>query len=194
MAGKPRQESSYLRLVHNRRAESSKTPIRSEGHQLAFFYPHRSSVFFVNLPLLEREEFVELITNCRQAWIIDLRAVPRFEAVASSREAAFRLFMRYEVKYLDLFGRLGIFSYHATDSSPVLWSRQVIELFLDSKREGPCLLLFDNEKMMMDTSCILRRSIRRVAGNHAQFAIVGHGGGISAPEDSMKDTHFQQDG
>ena len=179
MREKARDGSSRLRVVHSSGCKAGTEVAKGEGQQLVFLYPpHETSVILVDVKEFDRERFVDLVSMCRSAWIVDIRAVPRFDDIATSRQAAFSLFMKHDATYFDLFGRLGISSYQSSEANPVLWSRQIVELFSEAKRAGPFVLLFDNERVMKSTISCLREGIRRTVNSDAKFTIIERRGNV----------------
>jgi hypothetical protein len=166
------RETTHLRLVVTR-AEAGKTaakPTPPRSHQLAFPYPEASTVVFLDVAALGREEFARIIGDYAPRWIIDVRVVPRLDTLAVSRRSAFMLFDRSRASYVDLFGRLGIKSYRAAESNPAFWGRAVYELLKQSNRKGPYLLMFDNEQLIVSADQVLPGIIKPAIGKAAQFA------------------------
>jgi len=169
------RETKHLRLIVTR-SESDKTaakPKPSQAYQLAFPYPETSTVVFLYVATLERDEFAKIIGDYAPRWIIDVRAVPRLDIIAASRRSAFVLFERTKAHYVDLFGRLGIKSYRAAESNPAFWGGAVCDLLEHSSQKGPYLFLFDNEELMDSADYILPNIIKPAIGKAAQFARLG---------------------
>lgn len=168
-------EPTHLRLVV-RSAESARAlpkPVHPRDQQLAFPYPEDSTVVFLHVASVGRDEFTRIIGDYAPGWIIDVRVVPRLDNVATSRRSAFMLFDRSRASYIDLFGRLGIKSYRAVESNPVFWASSVIELLKHSKRRGPYLFLFDNEQLIASADQILPGVIKPIIGKAAHFTRLG---------------------
>lgn len=161
----------HLRLiVDNQTDESDKHDDVSEGsRQLMLPFPDSRSFFFVYIGAMDTDGFRAIIDFCMASWVIDVRAVPRFDIIATSRRSAFELFQRADARYVDLFGRLGIHSYDADESNPSRWGVAVLNLLKDAKRLGPYVFLFDDEKLMRDAHRILPDIIRPFAGKEAHF-------------------------
>lgn len=171
------REVPHLRLIVTRTDGTGKTARSSmpRGHQLAFPYPKTSTVVFLHVATIRRDEFTKILGDYMPRWIIDVRAVPRLDTIADSRRSAFTLFERARASYVDLFGRLGIKSYGAVESNPAFWSSAVSDLLLQSDRTGPYLFLFDNEQLLSSADRILPAVIKRVVGKAAHFARLGQG-------------------
>ena len=179
MPKKAQDSSSRLRVVHSSGCKAGAEVARGEGTQFVFLYPpHEKSVIIVDVKEFDREKFVDLVSMCKSAWIVDIRAVPRFDDIAMSRQAAFSLFMKYDATYFDLFGLLGISTYHSNEANPVLWSRQIVDIFFEKNRVGPFVLLFDNEKVMKSTIGCFREGIRGTVGNDTRFTIIERRGNV----------------
>ena len=148
-------------------------PASPRGTQLAFPYPEGSTVVFVFVDAIDRDEFTRIVSDYTPRWIFDVRVVPRLDTIAASRRSAFSLFERMKVSYVDLFGRLGIKSYRSAESNPAFWSSAVFELLKDAERKGPYLFLFDNEKLLRAADEVLPDVITPVIGKAARFAHIG---------------------
>ncbi len=169
------RETTHLRLVATK-ADADKTaakPVPPQGLQLAFPYPEASTVVFLYVAALGRDEFARIIGDYTPRWIIDVRVVPRLDTLATSRRSAFMLFDRSKAAYIDLFGRLGIKSYRAAESNPAFWGSAVYDLLKQSNRKGPYLFLFDNEQLMASADHVLPSVIKPVIGKAAHFARLG---------------------
>ncbi|MGJ0620446.1 MAG: hypothetical protein ACR65Z_06995 [Methylocystis sp.] len=167
------RETMHLRLVFTRPEAVDKTAAKStpsRGHQLAFPYPEASTVVFLDVTAIGRDEFARIIGDYSPGWIIDVRVVPRLDTLALSRRSAFMLFDRSRAHYVDLFGRLGIKSYRAVESNPVFWGSAIYDLLKQSNRKGPYLLMFDNEQLMASADHVLPGIIKPAIGKAAQFA------------------------
>jgi len=166
----------HLRLIVVK-PDSEKTiskPRAPRGKQLSFPYPDTSTVFFVYVASIGREEFARILADYVPRWIIDVRAVPRLDTITASRHSAFTLFERMKASYVDLFGRLGIKSYGSVESNPAYWSAAVFDLLKNSEQKGPYLFLFDNEQLLRTADQILPDVLQPVIGKTARFALIGH--------------------
>jgi hypothetical protein len=147
---------------------------RRENHQLTFPYPEESTVFFVFIKTMNRDEFLRIIGDYSLRWIIDVRAVPRLDTIAGSHISAFQLFEKSKASYVDLFGKLGIRSYRSADSNPAVRGLAVSDILKNSERKGPYLFLFDNEDVFETADRLLPNMIKPVIGKRARFARLGH--------------------
>ncbi|WP_119422952.1 hypothetical protein [Desertibaculum subflavum] len=131
-------------------------------------------MFLAYVDSMRKDEFEKIVRELTPRWIIDVRAVPRLDTIASSRSAAFALFERCRAHYVDLFGRLGIKSYRAAESNPAFWGRAVFELLNGSERKGPYLFLFDNRPLLQIADKMLLEAIKPAVGKAAHIARLEH--------------------
>lgn len=166
----------HLRLIATRDQDHDK-PVKSSpprDKQLSFPYPDGSTVFLVYVESIGKDEFARIVGEYTPRWIIDVRAVPRLDTIATSRLSAFALFERAKASYVDLFGRLGIKSYRTAESNPAFWSSAVLDLLKNSDRKGPYLFLFDDEQLLRTADNILPEVIQSIVGKTARFAHIRH--------------------
>ncbi len=106
-------------------------------------------------------EFVRFINMYRPKLILDLRISPRLDFVAGSRQKTFQMFDRYSIQYVDVFGRLGVysreefFSLKNTDSD--FLPSSVID---DEGGFGPIVFLFDDKNILNRCQVFFRRDIK----------------------------------
>ena len=166
---------SHLRLIKTQEEQSNKSsqPSVKREKQLAFPYPETATVFLVLVPTLRSEDFARMLGDSTPRWIIDVRAVPRLDILATSRMSAFALFERMKANYVDLFGRLGIRSYRAAESNPAFWSGALVDILRKSEKKGPYFFLFDDERLIQSADEILPDAIKSIVGKGAHFARIG---------------------
>ena len=165
-----RKRTLHLRLIFDQeKGEKPANVCLESPEQISLPYPDRVAVIFALVTPMNRQEFVELIIQNTPSWVIDARVAPRFDTLACSREAAFKLFQEKNVTYVDLFGRLGVKSYRSAESNPAVWGDRLCNLLVESKREGPYVLLFDNQPLMVSAGNVLPRMIRGSLGDEVHF-------------------------
>lgn len=165
-----RKEAFHLRLIFDQEKGEKPTNVCLESpEQISLPYPDRVAVIFALVTTMSWREFVELVIQNTPSWVIDVRVAPRFDTLACSREAAFRLFQEQNATYVDLFGRLGVKSYRSAESNPAVWGNRLCNLLVESKREGPYVLLFDNQTLMVSAGNVLPRIIRGGLGEEVHF-------------------------
>ena len=171
-----RSSPQHLRLVAAREPSQEKVekPSQPRERQLSFPYPEASTVFLVYTESVGKKEFARILGDYAPRWIIDVRAVPRLDIIATSRLSAFSLFERAKASYVDLFGRLGIRSYRAVESNPAFWGGALVELLKGVEHKGPYLFLFDNERLMRAADSVLPDLILPAVGKAARFAHIGY--------------------
>lgn len=161
-----RETAPHLRLIVDRRTAPS-TMMRDEKRreeQLSFWYPESSTILLLAVAGMDGETFMKVLERLRPRWVIDTRTVPRFDILAASRPAAFKLFERLGATYVDLFGRLGIKSYDSEESNPAIWGEGLIEILKKSERKGPYVVLLDNERLRTRTRLVLQETMGRLLG------------------------------
>jgi hypothetical protein len=137
----------HLKLVISQEeAPSVKTERRSS--QLAFPFPERRSLVLADLSNFESGKFLERLVEIQPKWIFDIRAVPRFDNVARSRQYAFQCFEDVGARYIDVFGRLGISSYKSVEANPLIWAKSIPSFMDSAEPDGPFLFLFDEQGIL----------------------------------------------
>ena len=137
--------------------------------KISLAYPKRRTFIFALVSTMTWRDFGHLITNNMTSWVIDVRVAPRFDTLAWSRETAFRIFQEQNAVYIDLFGRLKVKSYRSAASNPVIWGKELCNLLVDSKREGPYMLLFDDHTLMIGAGNVLPPMAREALGDMVNF-------------------------
>ena len=166
-----KRRGSHLRLVSVQQPESEPSAQETlDPSQPSLPFPDASAFVFVYVSSMNDEQFRNVIDRCFSSWIVDVRAVPRFDVIAGSRQSAFKLFQQSNAKYIDLFGRLGIQSYRSEESDPKNWATDVSEMLENTQRTGPCVFLFDDENLMVEASQVLREVAQSVVGESAHFS------------------------
>lgn len=131
--------------------------------------PERQMFILALVSTMNWHDFVHLISNNMTSWVIDVRVAPRFDTLAWSRETAFRIFREQNALYIDLFGRLKVKSYRSAASNPVIWGKELCNLLVDSEREGPYMLLFDERTLMVGAGNVLPPMAREALGDMVNF-------------------------
>lgn len=100
------RERSGLQLVKSRqRVDLSRADFCEPGTQgLLFPVPKRGAVLFVHLHSITDVEFKEILEIAAPAFVLDLRAAPRFDIGRFNRRLAFAAFERCNSVYIDLSG------------------------------------------------------------------------------------------
>ncbi len=163
----------YIRLLPSPDAARTKALGRAEPRkQLTLPYLTPSSVLLVDANLLDRGQFYDLVKAAVPRWIFDVRVVPRLDTLAGSRSLAFSMFENAKASYVDLFGRLGITSYHTADANPALWIKAAVDLLKQSKQHAsPCLFIFDAPDQLDVAIGILQSALKPVIGKKITVAI-----------------------
>lgn len=168
MAG--RKGAHHLRLIFDQDKGGKLDNVCLEPQeQIPLPYLDRTEFILALVTTMSWREFVELVIKNMASCVIDVRAAPRFDTLACSREAAFRLFQEQNTAYVDLFGRLGVKSYRSAESNPAVWGHGLCNLLVGSERGGPYVLLFDNHTLMMSAGNVLPRMVRGALGEEVHF-------------------------
>lgn len=173
---KPSLERAHLRLVpaSDKAAEAAAATGAGSGErQLSLPYLDTSSVFLVNVSSLRTSDFSSMLERLCPRWVFDVRAVPRFDTLASSRASAFALFDKTKSHYVDVFGRLGIKSYRSVESNPIYWSDTIVGILKTQSRSGPYFFLFDDEPLLRTSDNILPSVMEGTVGRPVHFETVG---------------------
>jgi hypothetical protein len=142
---------SYLRLVEpSRQGESQRHPVRHSllGAQRSLF-PEPALLGFVDMSGARGGPFTRLLEDIRPRWLMDLRAVPRFDMGGMNRRLFFGLFERLQIRYRDISGLVGITTRHdASLSSGAVAStlNTVMSEEPNLAAPGPVLVLLDGEE------------------------------------------------
>lgn len=90
-------------------------------------------------------DFVRFLDSFRPQAILDLRLSPRLDFVEGSRTRTFRTFDRLSVQYIDVFGRLGVFSRQDLYNLECIKEKRLAS-FIDVtvKDDRPVVCLFDD--------------------------------------------------
>ena len=163
----------HLRLIPGKGTDATTSGEVILGpRQLSLRFPDSLAFFFVCVASMDIDEFFSVIDRCRSSWIIDVRAVPRFDIITTSRRSAFKLFQMTDATYIDLFGRLGIQSYRSEESDPTKWGMAIRDLLKEAKRKGPYVFLFDNQELLRDAHRVLPDMLRSIVGPKAHFSSI----------------------
>lgn len=161
----------YIRLVCQIKSHTNARPLRRRPQQLSFPYAEARSVLLMDTNGINHAEFVRIIESMRPKWIVDVRAVPRLDTLAGSREYAFSIFHRMSIEYVDLLGRLGIISYKTSETNPAFWGPVAVQILKASV--GPYVFLFDYPPLMSVASESLPSLLRPAIGAEAQVSVYG---------------------
>ena len=99
----------YLRLVapppESRPAEP---PVA--GQMQLFPADAPTLLLIVDMGFIEESELLSVLCDAPPRWLIDLRPLPRFDFGTLNRARVFRIFEQNRIRYLDLCGKLRIYS------------------------------------------------------------------------------------
>lgn len=162
--------TSHLRLVFSQEQVADQdAACLEQAEQLSFPYAEDFAVILVLVVSMGPRDFKKVIVDSMASWVIDVRVAPRFDTLAFSRDAAFTLFRERRVRYVDLFGRLGISSYRSAETNPAFWGTHFCRLLVKSERAGPYLLLFDDRTLMLSAANVLPPMVRGALGDKVHF-------------------------
>ncbi|MDE0349800.1 MAG: hypothetical protein OXM56_08845 [Gammaproteobacteria bacterium] len=157
---KERRWISHLRLLDGKgSAAQPNSPVELDPRQMSLPYADRLAFHLVLVDALDRDAFREIMEVLLPSWIVDVRAVPRFDVIESSRQALFAFIGERKIRYVDLFGMLGIRSYRSEEADPAIWSAKLAELLASADERGPYLLLFDNRRLLLSTNQVLPKHL-----------------------------------
>lgn len=140
-------EILHLRLVPPAPAEClpERPPIRLSYHPNSTPSPDPYQLVFLNTELLNGHHFNDLLTTVRPSFLIDVRVVPRFDYLGTSRPQVFRLLDAIEARYMDMTGLLGIETRQDARLNPALLVHDINYCLLSSElKAGPLIFLFDD--------------------------------------------------
>lgn len=106
-------------------------------------------------------EFLRFLDSYRPKLILDLRISPRLDFVAGSRVRTFRAFGEFSVQYIDVLGRLGVYSREdflslKNNSSGMLDSL----VHSDENDDRPMVCLFDDTEVFKRCRKIFKDDIQ----------------------------------
>jgi hypothetical protein len=181
------KKTSHLRVVSSiADPESEDTRSSSSESQLQFFpSADPELLIFADVSRASAQRFTGLLREVAPAFVIDVRAVPRFDFAGMDRQTAFAIFQSYRSQYVDLAARLGIESRRDARWNPVFLkdSVSIVLQAVDAKRLGPIVLLFDDEALLR-TSLDMLPSDLRPAPKMGWRSIVARCGPL--PDDSVR--------
>jgi hypothetical protein len=122
-----------------------------------FPLPRRGLLIFIHFPDVTEEEFRDTLEHARPAFILELRASPRFDIGRLNRQVAFQSFQKHNAVYLDLTSSL----MGKVDAEAILSS---LRRFLDTTRpsfDRPIAFLM--HRMECDSD-FMRRVLEIVTG------------------------------
>lgn len=163
-----RSPPPYLRLVVDRVQSAAKTHIKPT--QLAFPYPEATTVLLADTDGMGREEFATLLRDTLPRWIIDIRSVPSFEALAGSRAYAFRLFDAVGATYVDFLGRLESGGANV-NAAPQDWADDLIQMLDGAAPTGPYVFLFDTADLLHAAETVVPGAVGTVMGKTPKVSV-----------------------
>jgi hypothetical protein len=107
--------------------------------------------------------FIELISHTRPTYIFDVRPLPVFDAVGTSRRRVFNKMEELGVTYVDTLGALGVLERRHTFIHSELV--QYVHSVCGEVLKGPLLFLFDSEDDLAVSSAMLPNSLKTSASN-----------------------------
>ncbi len=175
-----RKDASHLRLIYDQEKIVGPANVCLEPpeqlslgldapEQSSIAHPERLAFILALVTTMNWRDFVDLISGNMTSWVIDVRVAPRFDTLAWSRETAFRIFQEQNAIYVDLFGRLKVKSYRSAALNPVIWGRELCTMLVDSEREGPYMLLFDDRALMVSAGNVLPAMAQEALGSKVNF-------------------------
>lgn len=163
----------YLTLVIDHTAPKL-GPRSRKPQQLAFAYPEPTAVLLADTEGMGRDEFVSLLRDTSPRWVIDIRAVPSFEALAGSRSYAFRLFASLKANYVDFLGRLEFGRGQLGASAPKDWAIDLTKMLDAAAPCGPYLFLFDSPDLLHAAEAVVPDAVKTVIGKSPTVSIWQH--------------------
>jgi len=91
-----------------------------------------------------QDDFLYFCTDLIPSAVVDLRVAPRLDFIRPSRKQAFELFDALNLEYVDVLGRLNIFSCDVSDSVMLEIITAVDKLTELARTHGPIVALTDN--------------------------------------------------
>lgn len=181
---KKSEYGSNLRLVVDNEARNATQPeVATKPRQMGIAYPDSFAIYLADVSGMSSVRFLEVMSYCIPACVIDLRSFPRFDRIARSRESAFKLLASAGASYIDLFGHLGRRSHQSKPEDKDAWVAALRDILKEKKDGGPYLLLFEDEELMNDAETVLPELFGPLVGEGAHFSVVREGEGGDASID-----------
>ncbi|WP_426747913.1 hypothetical protein VZQ01_12480 [Myxococcus faecalis] len=97
----------HLRLVAAQDEGVPKIP-PSKALQIPLFFHHNPRILgFVDMSNMSANPFIQLLTELRPRWVMDLRPLPLLDLGGTNRRWFFDFFEKHSIQYFDVFGRIG---------------------------------------------------------------------------------------
>ncbi|HEX5750806.1 MAG TPA: hypothetical protein VFZ09_31570 [Archangium sp.] len=141
---------SHLRLVVEPTKQAAVKPPakRHEPSAQRSLFPEPSALLgLVDMSGARAGTFTALLEDVRPRWLMDLRAVPRFDMGVMNRKLFFNLFERLQIRYRDISGLAGITTRKDASLSSGAVASTLNTLLAEepsSQGTGPLLLLMDD--------------------------------------------------
>ena len=146
---------SHLRLVvePTKQDEIQPSSRRSGISAQRWLFPDPALLGLVDMSSARAGPFTALLEDVRPRWLMDLRAVPRFDMGVMNRRLFFNLFERLQIRYRDISGMVGITSRKdaSLSSGAVANTLNILlaEELGSAGGPGPIMLLLDDAARVM---------------------------------------------
>lgn len=101
-----------------------------------------------------QDDFLYFCNDLMPSVVVDLRVAPRLDFIRPSRKQAFELFDTLSLEYVDVLGRLNIFSCDVSDAAMLEIITAVDKLTELTRTHGPVVALTDNA--MFAQRCLVK--------------------------------------
>jgi hypothetical protein len=166
------KETPWLRLVYDSRdVPEFGRKVEADPAQLSFPFPEPDIVVVLDVAHFHYVTFKRALDKIKPRWIFDIRAAPRLDRLAGTRSHAFRYFDHLGIRYIDVFGLVGISNYKKAIYNPNFWT-PVIEDFLSDAggQGGPYCALLDDDSMINSVSKHLASSVSHATGKSVSLS------------------------
>lgn len=151
MADKKRP--AHLKLVCSTSDQiPGEPPTRSTSSVQAELFPMSKPwlLIFTDTCELSAEHFVQLLSQARPTFVLDIRPTPRFDMGRLNRRLAFEIFRENHIRYVDVAGLAGVSSKWDANLNPSFLAESINKTLQikGASSEGPIVLLFDNRDLL----------------------------------------------
>jgi hypothetical protein len=140
---------SHLRLVVESTKQDAVKPSAKRHATIAqrSLFPEAALLGLVDMSGARAGTFTAVLEDVRPKWLMDLRAVPRFDMGVMNRKLFFNLFERLRIRYRDISGLVGITTRKDASLSSGAVASTLNSLLAEEpspEGPGPLLLLMDD--------------------------------------------------
>jgi hypothetical protein len=160
---------SHIRLIWDASSQVEFNDRRSET-QLDLPLYDAFHILLWDIGKVDRDSFLSVLQDFRPEWVVDVRIAPRFDRLAGGRHFAFNALENLGIRYVDLFGVLGLKTYQDVDINPSCWSRELANKVAQTHCSGPYLFLFDNRQLLDAAGVPILESFKKVISDSVSLS------------------------